>query len=145
MPQKIALACDHGGFELKESLRRSLSRSDYEIIDLGTHTTDSVDYPDLAHELARAIETGQADKGILICGTGIGISMAANRHRGVRAALCTDPYMAKMSREHNDANVLCLGGRVIGPGLAEDIVREFLTASFQGGRHSRRIDKIELR
>lgn len=143
MPKKIALASDHGGFELKESIRRSLARSDFEIIDLGVHSTDSVDYPDLAHELARTIEVGDADAGILVCGTGIGVSIAANRHAGIRAALCTDPYMAKMSREHNDANVLCLGGRVVGPGLAEEIVREFLNAAFQGGRHARRIDKIE--
>ena len=106
----LAMACDHGGFELKEVLKKSLADSDTEILDLGVNAPDSVDYPDKAHALANAILQGKADKGILVCGTGIGISMAANRHQGIRAALCTDPFMARMSREHNDANVLCLGG-----------------------------------
>jgi ribose 5-phosphate isomerase B len=145
MTIRLAMACDHGGLELKESLKKTLAGADLEILDLGCHTPDSVDYPDLAHELAGAVLGGQADQGILICGTGIGISMAANRHPGIRAALCTDPFMARMSREHNDANVLCLGGRVIGPSLAEEIVSAFLNGGFEGGRHGRRIDKIEIK
>jgi ribose 5-phosphate isomerase B len=140
----LAMACDHGGFELKEVLKNSLADSDTEILDLGVNAPDSVDYPDKAHALANAILQGKADKGILVCGTGIGISIAANRHQGIRAALCTDPFMARMSREHNDANVLCLGGRVIGPSLAEDIVRAFLDGQFEGGRHANRIKKIEI-
>jgi ribose 5-phosphate isomerase B len=140
----LAMACDHGGFELKEVLKNSLADSDTEILDLGVNAPDSVDYPDKAHALADAILQGKADKGILVCGTGIGISIAANRHKGIRAALCTDPFMARMSREHNDANVLCLGGRVIGPSLAEEIVRAFLSSQFEGGRHADRIKKIEI-
>jgi ribose 5-phosphate isomerase B len=140
----LAMACDHGGFELKETLKKTLADSDIEILDLGVNSPDSVDYPDKAHALADAILQGKADKGILVCGTGIGISMAANRHKGIRAALCTDPFMARMSREHNDANVLCLGGRVIGPALAEEIVRSFLDSQFEGGRHANRIKKIEI-
>lgn len=145
MTIRLALACDHGGFELKESLKHSLGNSDVELLDMGVHTTDSVDYPDMAHGLAQAILDGKADRGLLICGTGIGISIAANRHPGIRAALCTDPFMSRMSREHNDANVLCLGGRVIGPSLALDIVHAFLNTPFEGGRHARRIAKIELK
>ena len=141
---RLAMACDHGGFELKEALKKSIPNHDIEIIDMGVHSADSVDYPDQAHALARAILSHEADLGILVCGTGIGISIAANRHPGIRAALCTDPFMARMSREHNDANVLCLGGRVIGPSLAHEIVQAFLTGSFEGDRHARRVDKIEL-
>ncbi len=140
----LAMACDHGGFELKETIKKTFLDSDIEILDLGVNSPGSVDYPDKAHALADAILQGKADKGILVCGTGIGISMAANRHKGIRAALCTDPFMARMSREHNDANVLCLGGRVIGPSLAEDIVRSFLDGQFEGGRHANRIKKIEI-
>jgi ribose 5-phosphate isomerase B len=140
----LAMACDHGGFELKETLKKTFADSDIEILDLGVNSPDSVDYPEKAHALADAILQGKADKGILVCGTGIGISMAANRHQGIRAALCTDPFMARMSREHNDANVLCLGGRVIGPSLAEEIVRSFLGGQFEGGRHANRIKKIEI-
>jgi len=138
------MACDHGGVELKDALKSSLASSDLQIIDLGVHSSDSVDYPDQAHALVKTVLSGEADFGILICGTGIGISIAANRHPGIRAALCTNAYMAKMSRQHNDANVLCLGGRVIGPALAEEIVSTFLSAKFEGGRHARRINKIEI-
>ncbi|MCP4674079.1 MAG: ribose 5-phosphate isomerase B [Deltaproteobacteria bacterium] len=142
---RLAMACDHGGFELKETLTKSLAFPETEIIDLGVHSTDSMDYPDKAHEIAETVLAGKADLGVLVCGTGIGVSIAVNRHPGIRAALCTDPFMARMSREHNNANILCLGGRVIGPSLAEDIVRAFLHGKFQGGRHARRIDKIEIK
>ncbi len=145
MSNALVMACDHGGFELKESLKKTLLASGIEISDLGVFQKDSVDYPDQAHELANAILSGKASSGILICGTGVGISIAANRHPGIRAALCTDPFMARMSREHNDANVLCLGGRVIGPSLAEEIVRAFLDGNFEGGRHARRLTKIEIK
>lgn len=144
MTIRIAWACDHGGFDLKSELLKSLADTEFQMIDLGVSSTDSVDYPDQAHLLAKTIESGEADFGILICGTGIGISIAANRHCGIRAALCTDPFMARMSREHNDANVLCLGGRVIGPALAKEIVLSFLNGTFEGGRHARRITKIEI-
>ena len=140
----LAMASDHGGFELKDALKNALKDSDMTILDLGVNSPDSVDYPEKAHALVEAILDGRADKGILVCGTGIGISIAANRHKGIRAALCTDPFMARMSREHNDANVLCLGGRVIGPSLAEEIVRAFLGGQFEGGRHANRIAKIEV-
>ncbi len=145
MSNPLVMACDHGGFELKESLKKSLTESGTEVTDLGVFSQSSVDYPDQAHNLAQAILSGEAVSGILICGTGIGISIAANRHPGIRAALCTDPFMARMSREHNDANVLCLGGRVIGPSLAEEIVRAFVDGKFEGGRHARRLDKIEIK
>jgi ribose 5-phosphate isomerase B len=115
-----------------------------ELQDLGVFTDAAVDYPDQAHALAEALLSHQVDIGILICGTGIGVSIAANKHRGVRAALCTDPYMARMSRAHNDANVLCMGARVVGPGLAKEIVDVFLDSAFEGGRHTRRIEKLEI-
>ncbi len=145
MTIRLIIACDHGGLELKETLKQALSESNVSLIDLGVHTSGSVDYPDLTHRLADKLTAGEADLGLLICGTGIGVSITANRHRGVRAALCTNSYMAKMSREHNDANVLCLGGRVVGAALGEEIVRTFLSSTFRGGRHSQRVSKIELR
>ena len=145
MGVRLALASDHGGFELKEKIKKELESTENDITDLGVHSPESTDYPDLAHALAETIARGDAHFGILVCGTGIGVSIAANRHQGIRAALCTDPYMARMSREHNDANVLCLGGRVIGPDLANEVVSAFLNASFEGGRHARRIDKIEIK
>jgi ribose 5-phosphate isomerase B len=144
MSMKIAIACDHAGFDLKAHLQKKLETEAHDIVDLGTHSTDSVDYPVKAHELAEALLANNAEMGILICGTGIGVSIAANRHNGIRAALCTDPFMAKMAREHNDANVLCLGGRLIGPSLAEEIVATFLKTHFLGGRHERRLTQIEI-
>lgn len=143
MTSRIAIASDHGGIELKQIIVEYLDGQGTKPIDLGVNSSDSVDYPDMAHQLAHTVLDKQADMGILICGTGIGMSLAANRHPGIRAALCTDPYMARMSREHNDANVLCLGGRVIGSELAKDIVNAFLGGKFEGGRHARRIAKIE--
>lgn len=142
MTPRVLIASDHGGYALKEELRATLP-DDLTVIDLGTHDGQSVDYPELAHELCERVLGGEGDLGILICGTGIGMSLAANRHVGVRAALCTDPYMSRMAREHNDANVLCLGGRVIGPSLALEIVLAFLAGEYQGGRHARRVGKID--
>jgi len=142
--QQMAIACDHGGLALKEYLLHLLSGWGYQIDDLGTNSPDSVDYPDYASRLAAGIVAGRYWCGILVCGTGIGMSMAANRHTGVRAAVCTSTYTARMARAHNDANVLCLGGRVLGLGEAEDITRTFLEGRFEGGRHQRRIEKIDL-
>mgnify|MGYP001270403722 CR=1 FL=1 len=141
--RRIAIASDHGGLALKEELKRFLADQQMDSIDLGTHAADSVDYPDFAHAVCEEILSCRADAGILVCGTGIGMSIAANRRRGIRAALCTDPYMARMSREHNDANVLCLGERVVGTGLALSIALAFLSSTFAGGRHSRRLAKID--
>jgi ribose 5-phosphate isomerase B len=142
--RRIAIASDHGGFELKEELKTALAGNGFDLVDLGVNSaTESVDYPDYADALCAEILSGRATSGILVCGTGIGMSIAANRRRGIRAALCTDSYMAKMSREHNDANVLCLGGRVLDASAALAIVREFLGGTFAGGRHERRVAKID--
>lgn len=138
----IAIGSDHGGYELKEALLQFLNENGYETQDYGTFSGESVDYPDVAEEVARAILSQQADCGILVCGTGIGISIAANKIDGIRAAHCTDPYSARMAREHNNANIIALGGRITGTELAIDIVRAYLDAEFQGGRHQRRVDKI---
>jgi ribose 5-phosphate isomerase B len=138
-----ALASDHGGYQLKAHLLGLLSKWGWKTKDLGTSGPDSVDYPEFGARLARGVAAGKYCVGILVCGTGIGMSMTANRYRGVRAALCTSAYMARMARAHNDANVLCLGERVIGFGQAEDILRTFLEGEFEGGRHSRRIQAIE--
>lgn len=138
----IAIGCDHGGFELKEHIIKHLEDKGVEFKDYGTYSEDSVDYPDYAKKVCNAITEGEADKGILICGTGIGISIAANKHKGIRAALCSDVYGAKMTRMHNDSNVICLGGRVTGRELAFMIVDTWLDTKFEGGRHSMRIAKI---
>ena len=144
MAGKLALASDHGGFALKQLIKEALIKDKIEVEDIGTHSEVSVDYPDFAHQLAEAITSGRCARGILICGTGIGVSIAVNRHAGVRAALCAEPFSARMSREHNDANVLCLGGRVVGPALALETVKAFLHGEFEGGRHIGRINKIEI-
>lgn len=141
---KIALGADHGGFGLKEIIKSHLENKGYEIIDKGTYSTDSVDYPVYSKEVAKAVLNKEADYGILICGTGIGISIAANRFKGIRAALCTNTTMAKLTRQHNDANILALGARMTGDVLALDIIDEFLNTSFEGGRHANRIAAIEL-
>jgi len=140
----ILIASDHAAFDLKQHLVTFLKEMHHEVDDLGVSQVESVDYPDFAHRLAEGIERGDGVQGILICGTGLGMSMAANRHRGIRAGLCHDAYTAAMARKHNDANVLCLGARVLGVGVAEQIVRVFLSTPFEGGRHQRRVDKIEL-
>ena len=141
----VLIAADHAGYELKQDLRQHLTDLGYEAVDLGTDSPDSVDYPDFAHRLARAIEHGEGERGILVCGAGIGMSMAANRHAGVRAANCVDERMAALAREHNDANVLCLGSRLLDADQAKKIVWTFLETPFGGGRHERRIGKIEHR
>ena len=139
---KIVLGCDHGGFELKEEIKKHLLCCGYDIEDIGAHNTDSVDYPDFGRQAAQMVAGNEADRGIIICGTGIGISMAANKVKGIRCALCTDGYMAKMARLHNDSNMLALGARVLGKGLALDIVDVWLSTEFEGGRHGIRVNKI---
>ncbi|MEJ2034217.1 MAG: ribose 5-phosphate isomerase B [Deltaproteobacteria bacterium] len=136
---KIAIGCDHGGIGLKEEICSLLADLEYEVDDQGCHRAVSVDYPEFAQAVCREVIDGRCERGILICGTGIGMSMVANRHPQIRAALCHELYSARMSREHNDANVLCLGARVIGLGLATEIVRTWLATDFTGGRHQRRI------
>jgi ribose 5-phosphate isomerase B len=143
MPGPLLIAADHAGFELKEALKRSLDRRGVSYQDLGTSSTDSVDYPDFAHRLAEAIGRGEADRGLLVCGSGQGMAMTANRHHGVRAALALDEESARLSREHNDANVLSLGARLTSPEKAERILEAFLDTPFAGGRHERRVSKID--
>ena len=138
----IAIGSDHGGYNLKMEIIKHLEKNGYEVKDFGTSSCDSVDYPDIALPVAKAVISGECEKGILVCGTGIGISIAANKVPGIRAALCHDTFSARAAREHNDANVLTMGQRVIGPGLAGDIVAAWLQAEFQGGRHERRVAKI---
>lgn len=140
----ILIASDHAAFDLKQHLRTFLKEMGHEVHDLGVDQIESVDYPDFAHRLAEGIGRGEGVQGILICGTGLGMSMSANRHPGIRAALCHDAYTAAMARKHNDANVLCLGARVLGVGVAEQVVRVFLSTPFEGGRHQRRVQKIEI-
>lgn len=138
----IAIGCDHGGYPLKEELRAYLEASGYEVRDFGSFTPEKVDYPDIALPVAEAVAAGSCEKAILICGTGLGMSIAANKVKGIRAACCSDCYSAKLTREHNDANILCLGGRVLGIGLAKMMVELFLTTPFKGQQHTRRIEKI---
>lgn len=139
---KIGIGSDHGGFELKEQIKAYFESEDIEYVDYGTNSTDSVDYPDYGKRIGEAIVNGEVDKGIVICGTGIGISLAANKVKGIRCALCGDTYSARMSRQHNNANALALGGRVIGRDLAIEIVSVWLKSEFEGGRHERRVNKI---
>jgi ribose 5-phosphate isomerase B len=138
----IVIGCDHAGWELKESLKAWLIQGGHQIQDFGTHSPDSVDYPDYAVQVAEAVASGKAERGVLICGTGIGMTMAANKVPGVRAALCSDLFTARMSRAHNDANVLALGGRLTGKEAAQEILEMWLTTEFAGGRHGRRVEKI---
>lgn len=142
MKEKIALGSDHAGFELKEKVKVFLQNRGFEINDYGTHSTESADYPDFAHPLAAAVEKGEYPLGVLICGSGNGVAMAANKHQGIRAAICWNEELATLARQHNDANVLCLPARFINPALAEKIVDQFFNSSFEGGRHQRRVDKI---
>lgn len=139
----VAVAVDHGGHALKEAVMDEAARAGRRILDLGTDGTGSVDYPDFASRLVEAVFSGEADRGILVCGTGIGMSIAANRHPDIRAALCYDEETARLARRHNDANVLCLGGRKTSETDARAIVRLFLGTGFEGGRHERRIAKLE--
>ena len=140
--KKIAIAADHGGFDLKAIIIDYLEKEGYEVLNLGTDTADSVDYPEYGKKCGEAVVAGEADCGIVICGTGIGISIAANKVKGVRAALCTNEYMAEMTRRHNNANILAMGARVIGSELAKNIVKKFLNTDFEGGRHERRVNLI---
>lgn len=141
---KIALGCDHGGFELKQEIIKYLEEKNIEYVDFGCYNTESVDYPVYAKKVANAVVSKEADKGILICGTGIGISITANKIKGIRAALCHDCFSAEATRLHNDANVLAMGGRIVGPGLAVKIVDTFLNTEFSNDeRHIRRINQIE--
>lgn len=140
---RIAIASDHAGFALKKHLSGWLAEEGHRVEDLGTDSSESVDYPDFAHRLCRFLSDGKADVGLLICNTGIGMSMTANRHRGVRAALCLFPLMASYARRHNDANVLTLGAGLTSPFLAREIVGTFLSESFDGGRHARRTGKLD--
>ncbi len=138
----IALGCDHAGFNLKSVLKEALEKKGYTVLDVGTNSDASVDYPEFGHAVAMAIEEEKAELGVVVCGSGIGISIAANRHPKVRAALCTSGQMAKLARAHTDANVLALGERIIGVETALDCLEEFLNTPFEGGRHSRRVDNI---
>ncbi len=141
---KVAIASDHGGYELKENLKKHYEKQGLVLQDLGAFCGESCDYPDIAKIMVDKIKSGAADRGILICGTGIGISMAANRYKGIRAALVYNDYTAEMSRKHNDANIIALGGRVISPEDAARYVDIFLKTEFEGGRHLRRIEKLDL-
>ena len=137
---KIGLASDHGGFEMKEEIKGYLK--DYKVEDYGTYSTESVDYPDYGKKLAEAVISKEVDLGIAFCGTGIGISISCNKVKGIRAALCFNEYMARKTREHNNANILCIGGRTTGIEIAKAMIDEFLNTDFEGGRHQKRVDKI---
>jgi ribose 5-phosphate isomerase B len=141
---KLAIGADHAAYRLKEDLAKILREGGHEVQDFGTHDESSTDYPDYAHAVARAVVEGSAERGLLVCGTGVGMSIAANRHRGARAVACSEPYSARMGRGHNDANILCMGARVVALGLAADILQAFLDTPFEGGRHSRRVQKLDL-
>ncbi|WCL52998.1 ribose 5-phosphate isomerase B [Gimibacter soli] len=141
----IALASDHAGYALKEKVKEWLKARGYEALDLGAHSLDSVDYPDFGTAVGEAIASGKAERGVIVCGSGIGISIAANRNPAVRAALCQSGLMARLSRQHNDANVLALGARLIGDEVAIDCLNEFLDTPFEGGRHQRRVDKLGIK
>ena len=140
---KIAVASDHGGFALKEEIAKYLTEAGYDVLNLGTNSAESVDYPEYGKKRAEAVVSGQAERGIVVCGTGIGISMAANKVTGVRCALCTSVHMAEMTRRHNDANMLALGGRTTENELALEIVKAFLATEFEGGRHKSRVDMLD--
>lgn len=139
---KVTIGCDHGALNLKETVKEVLAQMQIEVNDVGTFPDVPADYPDIAEKVAKSVVSGEADKGIVLCGTGIGICIAANKINGIRAALCHDIFSAKMAREHNDANILAMGERVIGFGPAREIVKAFFTTEFAGGRHERRVEKI---
>ena len=140
--KKITIGCDHAACELKALVIEHLKERGIESIDVGTYSSDSCNYPDYAHKVCKNVQDGVTELGILICGTGIGMSMAANKHKGIRAAVCSDTFSARLTREHNDANVLCFGARVVGMGLAFDLVDNFIDADFEGGKHQTRVDMI---
>ena len=139
---KIAIGCDHGGVELKDYVREYMKGKGYEVVDFGTHTKDSCDYPEYGEKVALSVKNKETDLGILICGTGLGMSYVANKVPGIRCAACSDTFSAEMARAHNDANVLAFGARVVGLGLAIKLVDAFLETKFEGGRHQRRVDLI---
>ena len=139
----ISIASDHAGYELKETIKKYFDLNDITYLDFGTYGTEAVDYPVYAKKVCASIQTGESDFGVLVCGTGIGMCIAANKHRNIRAACCCETYSAKMARLHNDANVLTFGSRVIGPGLAVDIIKMFLSTDFEGGRHSERVNMYD--
>jgi ribose 5-phosphate isomerase B len=139
---KIAVASDHAGFDMKEKIRKYLEDNGHQVKDFGTYSTDSIDYPDYAAPAAKSVASGENERGVIICGSGQGMTMVSNKIPGIRAALCNDLYSARMTRLHNDANVLTMGGRIIGIDLAKEIVDTWLSTEFEGGRHQRRVDKI---
>lgn len=141
---KVAIGSDHAGFEMKGRVKAWLEKAGHEVVDVGVFNHDRADYPDLGHQVAQKVSEGSVDRGVLVCGSGIGVCMVANKHKGVRAANCTIEFQAEMSRKHNDANVLCLGERVVGIDLAEKIVQVFFTTEFEGGRHEGRVRKIDV-
>lgn len=139
----IAIGADHGGYDLKEAIVEELKSAGHDVQDFGTFSGEAIDYPDIGKEVAEAVAAGQFERGILICGTGVGITIVANKVKGIRAAVCSEPFSARMSRAHNNANIIGLGGRVVGVGLALEIVKAFIETDFEGGsRHERRVDKI---
>ena len=140
---KYFIGTDHAGFAVKPFIIEYLQKKGIEVEDLGTYSSESVDYPDFAHKVAEAVLANEGTKGILVCGSGIGMSLAANKHKGIRAALCHNAYTAEMARRHNDANILCFGERVVGVGVIESILESWLTHEFEGGRHERRVKKID--
>ena len=142
MKKIITVGCDHAAYNLKLKVIDHLKEKGWEVIDVGTNSTDSCDYPEFAAAVCKNIRNGVTELGILICGTGIGMSMAANKHKGIRAAACSDTFSARLTRQHNDANVLCFGERVVGMGLALDLVDNFVDTAFEGGKHQRRVDMI---
>ncbi len=140
--QTIAIGADHAGYQLKDALADDIRAMGYDVLDMGTNSDASVDYPDFGYAVAAAVTDGRALRGVLVCGSGVGISIAANRHPGIRAALCTHGEVARLAREHNDANILALGARIVGIEIARECVRQFLLTEFAGGRHQRRVDKL---
>ena len=141
---KVAIGCDHAGYDYKDTIIRVLKKAGAEVIDLGTYSSDSVDYPDFVHPVADLVENGKADLGVLICGSGNGVSMTANKHEGIRAALCWKNEIAELARLHNDANIISIPARFVSAKLARQMVRTFISTDFEGGRHQRRVDKISM-
>lgn len=142
MKPTLAIGADHAGFEYKEAIKKFLEEAGYTVKDYGTHSTESADYPDFAHPVASAVETNQLGKGILVCGSANGVAITANKHQGIRAAICWTEDLASLSRQHNDANVVCIPARFVSLDLAKNIVNKFLTTEFEGGRHANRVGKI---